>query len=149
MFYRKWKIRNVVVLDVWYAAHLEGFLIKQGMLFLHVSNVLGMCRACRWQLLWSIKQRSYSRFTFNENTTSNLPEVSRSLQVSGKSLFCFSSIWKFASSKNPFETITSLSELYFRFRRSILLVETKTWFLWIMAAAQAAENHGTEWGLTW
>ena len=25
----------------------------------------------------------------------------------------------------------------------------KKWFLWIMAAAQAAENHGDEWGLTW
>ena len=29
------------------AAHLEAFLIKQGMLFLHVSNVLGMCRGMR------------------------------------------------------------------------------------------------------
>ena len=25
----------------------------------------------------------------------------------------------------------------------------KTWFLWAMAAAQAAENRGDEWGLTW
>ena len=25
----------------------------------------------------------------------------------------------------------------------------KKWFLWAMAAAQAAENHGDEWGLTW
>ena len=25
----------------------------------------------------------------------------------------------------------------------------KKWFLWTMAAAQAAENHGNEWGLTW
>ena len=25
----------------------------------------------------------------------------------------------------------------------------KTWFLWTMAAAQTAENHGDEWGLTW
>ena len=25
----------------------------------------------------------------------------------------------------------------------------KKWFLWTMAAAQAAENHGDEWGLTW
>ena len=25
----------------------------------------------------------------------------------------------------------------------------KRWFLWIMAAAQAAENHGDEWSLTW
>ena len=25
----------------------------------------------------------------------------------------------------------------------------KKWFLWSMAAAQAAENHGDEWSLTW
>ena len=25
----------------------------------------------------------------------------------------------------------------------------KKWFLWAMAAAQVAENHGDEWGLTW
>ena len=33
MFYRQWKIKNTVVLDVRSAAHLEAFLIKQGMLF--------------------------------------------------------------------------------------------------------------------
>ena len=38
---------------------------------------------------------------------------------------CFISICKFGSFKNPFATITSLSELYFRFRRFILLVEMK------------------------
>ena len=39
--------------------------------------------------------------------------------------FCFSSICKFGSFKNPFGMITSLSELYFRFRRFILLVQMK------------------------
>ena len=44
MFYRKRKIKNVVVLDKQSAAHLTAFLIKQNMLFLfHVSNVLGVC----------------------------------------------------------------------------------------------------------
>ena len=52
-------------------------------------------------------------------------------QTSRKSSFwevmdsCFSSICKFGGFKNPFATITSLSELYFRFRRFILLVQTK------------------------
>ena len=41
--YRKWKIKNVV-LDVRTAAHLEAFWFKQDVLFLHVSNVLGVCR---------------------------------------------------------------------------------------------------------
>ena len=47
-------------------------------------------------------------------------------QVSGSDeLFCFISICKFGSFKNPLATIASLSELYFRFRRFILLVKTK------------------------
>ena len=40
-------------------------------------------------------------------------------------LFCFISICKFGSFKNPFATITSLPELYFRIRIFILLVQTK------------------------
>ena len=44
---------------------------------------------------------------------------------------------------------TSLSELCFRFRRFILLTQTKNWFLWTMAAAQAAEKHADKWGFTW
>ena len=39
-------------------------------------------------------------------------------------LFCFSSISKFGSFQNPFARITSLSELYFRFIRFILLTQT-------------------------
>ena len=61
---------------------------------------------------------------------------------------CFSSICKFGSFWNPFAMITNLPELYFRFR-FILLLQKKKWFLWTMAAAQSAENHGDEWGLTW
>ena len=40
-------------------------------------------------------------------------------------LFCFISTCKFASFKNPFATITNLSELYFGFGRFILLLQTK------------------------
>ena len=32
------------------AAHLEAFLITQGVLFLHISSVLGMCRGICVQL---------------------------------------------------------------------------------------------------
>ena len=38
---------------------------------------------------------------------------------------CFCSICKFGSLKNTFTTITSQSGLYFRFRRFILLLQTK------------------------
>ena len=58
-------------------------------------------------------------------------------------LFCFTSICKFSSFKNPFATITSLSQLYFR------LYKRKKWFLWTMAAAKAAKKDGDEWDLTW
>ena len=40
-------------------------------------------------------------------------------------LFCFISTCKFGSFKNHSPTITSLFELYFRFRRFILLIQTK------------------------
>ena len=52
-------------------------------------------------------------------------KVLRANFLGSDGLFCFNSICKFGSFKNPFATITSLSELYFRFRRFILLVQTK------------------------
>ena len=91
----------------------------------------------------------YSRFTFVENTISNSPKVPRTKFLGSDGLFCFISICKFGSFKNPFAMITSLLDFYFRFRRFILLVQVKKWFLWTMAAAQVAENHGDEWGLAW
>ena len=54
-----------------------------------------------------------SRFTFDENTISNLPKVPRAKFLGSNGLFCFISICKLGSFKNPFATITSLSELYF------------------------------------
>ena len=70
-----------------------------------------------------------SRFTFFENTISNLPIVLRAKFLGSNGPFCFSSICKFGCFKNPFAMITRRSELYFRFRRFILLVETKKRFL--------------------
>ena len=58
-------------------------------------------------------------------TISNSPKVLRAKFLGSDGLFCFSSICKFGSFKNPFAMITSLSELYSRFRRFILLVQTK------------------------
>ena len=68
---------------------------------------------------------------------------------SSDGLSYFSSICKFGSFKNHFTTITSLSELYFRFSRFILLVQTKKYFLWTIAAAKDTQNQRDEWGLTW
>ena len=90
---------------------------------------------------WSfptIQERSYSRAIFFRKTIflgrlekenlvfhAVLPKVPRAKFLGSNGLFCFISICKFGSFKNPFATITSLSELYFRFRRFILLVQTK------------------------
>ena len=54
-----------------------------------------------------------------------MPTVLRAKFLGSDELFCFSSICKFGSFENPFARITSLSELYFRFRIFILLVKAK------------------------
>ena len=78
-FYRKWKIKNAVVLDVRSAAHLEPFLIKQGVLFLHVSNVSGVYRG--------VRLRSHVWYAEACN-------VMNKLEIETKSLFFFSNMMK-------------------------------------------------------
>ena len=65
-----------------------------------------------------------NRFTFVENTIGNSPKVTRATFLRSNELFCFISICKFGSFKDPFATINSLSEIYFQ-SRFILLVQTK------------------------
>ena len=60
-----------------------------------------------------------------KNTVSNSSKVPKAKFLESDGLFCFTSICKFGSFKNSFAAITSLSKLYFRFRRFILLVQTK------------------------
>ena len=62
---------------------------------------------------------------FLENTIGNSPKVLRAKFLERDGLFCFISICKFGSFRNPFATITGLYEISFRFRRFILLVQTK------------------------
>ena len=80
---------------------------------------------CRRQQLQAVEKRRYSRFTFVEIPVSHLPKVLRAKFLGSDRPFCFISICKFSTFKNPFATITSLSEIYFRSRRFILLVQTK------------------------
>ena len=54
--------------------------------------------------------------TFVENTISNSTKVPKAKFMGSDGLLCFISLCKFGSFKNPFVTITSLSELYFRIR---------------------------------
>ena len=64
-------------------------------------------------------------FIFVENTISNSPNLPSAKFLGSNKLVCFISICKFGSFKNSFLMITSLSEVYFRFRSFILLVQTK------------------------
>ena len=80
---------------------------------------------CRIKYLQAVELRKYSRFTFVKNTLSNSPKVMRAKFLESNGLFCFFSICKFGSLKNPFAKITSLSELYLRIRRFIFLEQTK------------------------
>ena len=80
---------------------------------------------CRRQHLRAVEQRRYCRFTFVENTISNSLKVPRAQFLGINGVFCFISIWKFGCFKNPFATITCLSELYFRFRRFMLVLTKK------------------------
>ena len=59
----------------------------------------------------------------NRGGIADLPLLCKFLE--SNRLFCFISTCKFGSFKNPFAMITSLSELYFRFRRSVLLLQKK------------------------
>ena len=82
----------------------------------------------------------------------DLPLLRTLLQIvfASKNLFCFISICKFGSFKNPF-----LHDLLTCINFTLDLEEVFCWlkrkkcFLWTMATAQSAENHGDEWGLTW
>ena len=60
----------------------------------------------------------------------------------GSGRFCFISISKFGSFKNPFTMIVSLSKLYFRSKQK------EKDFCEPWAPAQVAENNGDDWGLT-
>ena len=76
---------------------------------------------------------SYSGL-LNRGGVADLPLLTALLAIHQKSQepsfwevidFCVISIFKFGSFKNLFAMITSLSELYFRFRRFIMLLQTK------------------------
>ena len=60
-----------------------------------------------------------------KNTISNSRKVPSAKFRGNDRLSFFINIWQFGSFKNPIATITSQSELYFRFRRFILLVQAK------------------------
>ena len=61
----------------------------------------------------------------NKKTIDNSQKVPRATFLESDGLFCLISICIFSSFKNLFAAITSLSELYFRLRRFILLVQMK------------------------
>ena len=95
---------------------------------------------CRRQHLQAVEQRRYGRFSFVKDTTGYSSKVPRAMCLGSDGIFCFISIYKFGSIKNPFTMITSLSELYFRFRKFILLVQMKKVISKLMDLKQRVER---------
>ena len=84
----------------------------------------------RLEFLEKFSANNFALSDAEDNTSGPLnrggiAEVTRAKFLGSNGLFCFISICKFSSFKNPFATITSLSEVYVRFRRFIPLVGTK------------------------
>ena len=103
----RWVREGKICKDTW--------VIKIKVLRTVFSKQFCFIRCRRQNLRW------YSRFTF----VGNSPKVPRAKFQRSDWLFYFIIVWKIGIFKNPFATITSLSELYFRFGRFNLLVQTK------------------------
>ena len=82
----------------------------------------------RLEFLKRFSANNFALSDAEDNTSGNLPKVPRAKFVQ-RLLACLNF------------TLDS-EDLSFWYKR-------KKWFLWTVAAAQAAENHGDEWGLTW
>ena len=128
-FLEKFSSNNFALLDA--EVNFSGPLNKESIADLRLLRTLLPIRQMSWEIrLWKVMDP----FVFNKS--------------------------KFGSFMNSCAMITELSKLRFRCRRFTLLVQTKdmvsmrhgfywckrkTWFLWDMAVAQAAENHGDQW----
>ena len=90
-----------------------------------------------------------SRFTFIENLRKLLAIRKKSRETIFWEVwdFCFTSLSKFGSFKNPSAMITNMSELHSRYRRFILLAQTKVAIPLSYAVADEAKNNEDEWGL--
>ena len=55
----------------------------------------------------------------------------------------------FAASKTLLRRLLAYLNLTLDSKDLFCWYKQKSWFLWTMAAAQAAENHADEWGLAW
>ena len=104
---------------------------------------------CRRQHLWIVGQRRCSRYTFVENTISNSPKVWEANfweVMDSLVLLAYASL---AASRTLLQQLLACLNFTLESEDFSLWYKRKKWFLWTMAAAQAAENHKDEWGLTW
>ena len=79
----------------------------------------------RFEFLEKFLANNFALSDAEDNTSGPMNRGGIAKFLGSDGLFCLSSLCKFGSFKNPFATITSLSGLYFRFRRFVLLVQTK------------------------
>ena len=63
-------------------------------------------------------------------------------------LFCFISISSLAASRTLLQQLLTCLNFTLDSENLSFWCKQKRWFLWTMAAAQAAKNHGDEWGWT-
>ena len=104
---------------------------------------------CRRQHLWIVGQRRCSRYTFVENTISNSPKVWEANfweVMDSLVLLAYASL---AASRTLFQQLLACLNFTLESEHWSFWYKQKKWFLGTMAAAQAAENHGDGWGLTW
>ena len=88
--------------------------------------------------------RGGSADLYLSRTLFGICQKSRKPLLGSDRLLCFTSKWKFGCFKKTFTAITILCELFFRFGRFILLVQTKKVISVSYATVQTAVNHGDE-----
>ena len=91
----------------------------------------------------------YCRFIFVEKTISNSPKVPRAKFLGSDGFFCFSSIASLVASRTLLQWLLACLNFTLDSEDLFCWYKWKEWFLWTMAPAQAVENHGDEWILTW
>ena len=106
-----------------------------------------------------VKWKTYSRFIFVQNTISNSPEVSRAKFLESNFVLFLHNFFFFFFFFLPDASLAASRILLKRLLACLNFTlepedlsfwyKRKKWFLWTMKPAQAAENHGDQWGLTW
>ena len=89
------------------------------------------------------------RLTFVENTIGNSPKVLTAKFLGNNGSFVILAYASLAASRTLLQQLLACLNFTLESEDLSLWYKRKKWFLWIIVAAQAAENYGDEWRLTW